>query len=450
MDDVNVRQFIDERPVSKHQFAILFLTFLVVAFDGLDVTVIGLLAPEIIRDWGISKTEMGTVLSSVFVGMAIGAAIAGPISDRYGRKLVLVASIFWLGTLTFLSAFSPNIEVLLALRSLTGLGLGAAIPAALALVAEYAPKRQRSLFVTICFSGYTVGATLCGFLAAWLISSYGWRVTLGISGILPMLLGVALLFLLPESVAFLALKQRVGSIPGILLKIDPQVSFSERAKFWLPVVAGEESSSLRTLFSPKYAVTAVMLSLAYFLGVLVTYVIMGWLPAITRDAGFSVAQSSMIIALFNLAGPVGAISFGAVMDRLNPQSVLAVTFTTAGLLLASISIIPLEFATVCVTMLVLGFFHHGSMAGLQALAPQSFPIAVSATGVSTMHAVGRLGAIISGVLGSVLISLGWEFGTIFIALAFPILLCAASMAVIGITASRKAVPATAFNPSSSS
>jgi AAHS family 4-hydroxybenzoate transporter-like MFS transporter len=164
--NINVRSFIDERPISSQQIYVLVFVVLVIAFDGVDIGNMGLAAPEIIRTWGISKAEMGTVLSSVFFGMAAGAALAGPLGDRFGRKLIIVVCVFWFGLTTMLSALATDLPSLVVLRALTGLGLGAAIPGALALIAEYAPQRKRSLLLTIAFSGFTAGATISGFLAA--------------------------------------------------------------------------------------------------------------------------------------------------------------------------------------------------------------------------------------------------------------------------------------------
>jgi AAHS family 4-hydroxybenzoate transporter-like MFS transporter len=434
-DNVDVRDFIDNRPISKHQIRILVFATLIIAFDGLDVGIMGFAAPEIIRTWGITKPEMGGVLSAVFFGLAVGAAVTGPIGDRFGRKLVIVGSVLWFGVMTLLSALAHNVPTLIALRALTGLGLGAAIPASIALLAEYAPQRKRSLLVTTASGGFTAGATISGLLAAWLIPAYGWQMTLASAGLLPALFAVVLLFWLPESVAFLALKQKIAVIPGILRKIDPRSAFSPDAKFWLPVAGGESGGSFKTVLSPRYVVTAAMLCMAYFMGQLVAYLVVGWLPVITREAGFTLAQGAIITSIFTPAGPVGAVCLGAAMDRVSPQKLLVATFAVAAILLACVGRAPPEYVTLCVLMLVLGFFIHGSSSGLQALASQSFPTSARATGVSCMYAVGRIGAIGSGILGGVLLELGWDFSRIFVALSAPMLISAGAVAVIGIRSS---------------
>jgi AAHS family 4-hydroxybenzoate transporter-like MFS transporter len=435
---VNVRSFIDERPVSFRQFAILAFVVLIIAFDGMDVGIMGFTAPEIIRTWGISKAEMGSVLSSVFFGMVAGAAIAGPLGDRFGRKFVIIASVMWFGLTTVLSAFSTGVATLMAFRAITGIGLGAAIPCALALMAEYAPQRKRSLMLTIAYSGFTAGATATGFLAAWLIPSFGWKVALANAGLLPVMFAVFMAFALPESVAFLALRQRTDSIPKILGRIDPSSSFPAGTKFWLPVAADEPEGSFAILMSSRYIVTVAMLAIAYFMGVLVTYIIVGWLPVITKEAGFSLAQGAVITSLFTLAGPVGSICLGAAMDRVNPHKLLTCTLAIAALLLAVVGVAPKNFLELCLIMVTLGFFFHGSMAGLQALAPQSFPTPARATGVSCMNAVGRIGAIGSGIVGGLLLQWEWSLAQIFLALVVPMLICVLAVIVIGSRESRLA------------
>ena len=251
---INVRAFIDEHPVSRHQMLIAGLIFLVVALDGMDIGIMGYAAPEIIRTWGISKPEMGTVLSAVFFGMAGGAFLAGPVGDWRGRKIVIVSAVLWFGITTLLAAFAIGPFCLLILRVLAGIGLGAAIPTGLALMAEYAPQRRRSLLLTIVFSGFTAGASCAGLVAAWLIPAFGWQVALATAGALPVLFAAILLILLPESVALLAARNRQAGIPKMLQKIDQHASFRSGTTFWLPVAPDQPKGSFAVLLSKRYAV----------------------------------------------------------------------------------------------------------------------------------------------------------------------------------------------------
>ncbi|SKC99344.1 MFS transporter [Paraburkholderia hospita] len=425
---IDVRSFIDVKPFGRRQIGILALIFSVIACDGMDIGIMGFAAPEILRTWKISKAEMGSVLSSVFFGMAAGAAIAGPIGDRFGRKILVAASVIWFGLTTLLSALAPNVSILLAIRALTGIGLGAAIPGALALLAEYAPRRKRSLALTIAYSGFTAGATLTGLSAAWLIPVFGWKITLFLAGLLSLVLAGYLIVLLPESVSFLALKQRTTSIPRILGRIFPGTTFPSEAQFWLPRETDIENRK-SALLSPRYAITAAMLAVCYFMGTLVTYIIVGWLPVLSRSVGYSLAEGAIVTAQFTLAGPLGSVCVGYAMDRMNGRKILMATFLISAILLA-ISSVAKEFIAMAIFMLTLGFFFHGTMTGLQALAPQSFPTSARASGISFMHVAGRLGAIGSGALGGFLLELGWSFSRIFVTLSIPMLIGLVAMMVI--------------------
>ena len=125
---IDVKAFIDERPISPYQWLLVALCFLVVAADGMDVAIMGFVAPSIIQEWGISRPAFGLVMSSAPIGLVIGALLAGPSSDRLGRKIVLLTSVFLFGIFTIATAYASSPTEMALLRLLTGVGLGAAMP----------------------------------------------------------------------------------------------------------------------------------------------------------------------------------------------------------------------------------------------------------------------------------------------------------------------------------
>ena len=155
---IDVSALIDERPVSHLQWRVVLLGFIIIALDGFDTAIMGFIAPELARVWGIAPSHLGPVLSAALVGLALGAMGAGPLADRVGRKAVLVGSVFLFGLWTLVAAWSPDLNTLLVLRFLTGLGLGASMPNVGTLVSEYAPRKHRSILVTVGFCGFTFGA----------------------------------------------------------------------------------------------------------------------------------------------------------------------------------------------------------------------------------------------------------------------------------------------------
>ncbi len=142
---IDIKDFINERPISAFQWFLVAMCFLVVVADGMDVAIMGFVTPPILQDWNISRPAFGFVISAAPFGLVIGALVAGPSSDRFGRKIVLTISVLPLRVF-----HRPRGQSLLAcrdgaLRLLAGMGMGAAMPNATTLLSEYAPVRRRSL-----------------------------------------------------------------------------------------------------------------------------------------------------------------------------------------------------------------------------------------------------------------------------------------------------------------
>jgi len=120
------------------------LCFFIVLLDGFDTAAIGYIAPSLVTEWGLSKPALAPVLSAAF-GLAGGAFCAGPLADRFGRKLVLVSSVLLFGTACLGSSQSGDITSLTVLRFITGFGLGAAMPNAVTLMSEFCPDNKRAM-----------------------------------------------------------------------------------------------------------------------------------------------------------------------------------------------------------------------------------------------------------------------------------------------------------------
>lgn len=95
---VNIQQAIDDSPFSRFHWVIIVLGFSGPAIDGFDTAAMGYIAPTLSADWGIKKQDLGPVLSAALLGLSFGALLAGPISDRMGRKRVLVFSCLFLAS----------------------------------------------------------------------------------------------------------------------------------------------------------------------------------------------------------------------------------------------------------------------------------------------------------------------------------------------------------------
>lgn len=427
---VDVKAWIDARPVSKYQWLILCLCFLVVLFDGFDVAVMGFIAPSLMQEWGLSRAAFGPVMSAGMVGLAIGALTAGPYADRFGRKKVLLWAVTGFSVLSLGCAFARNPYELAILRLLIGIALGAALPNTTTLLSEYLPERNRSLLLTIMFTGFNMGSGMGGLLAAWLIPHHGWQSVLMAGGIMPILLLPLLWLLLPESARFMAARKVPASrIAKALNKLGGNFAADTRFVVDEPQVA--HKAPVRMLFSERYRTGTIALWTTYFMGLLVIYLTMGWMPTLLRDGGLSIERAATITGLFQIGGTVGAIVVGWIMDRRNPNGVIATAYALGGAFILLLGAFSLESSLLAVGVIAAGFCMSGAQTGLNAFAPGYYPTDFRATGVSWMLGIGRFGAIFGSLIGGAVLTLGLGLPTLFALLGLPAFIAAAAILANG-------------------
>jgi AAHS family 4-hydroxybenzoate transporter-like MFS transporter len=351
----------------------------------------------------------------------------------------LMVSVAWFGIMSLISAASTNVIELSALRFLTGLGLGAAMPNTTTLLSEYVPERSRSTLLAIMFTGFNLGSALVGFGAAAILPHYGWRMVLVAGGAIPLICLPFYLWLVPESVRFLVVRKFPSDRIGRTLSRVVGGSFSADQPFTIsePSVTGSQPG--KVLLSGTYRKTTLSLWGTYFMGLLVIYLLSGWLPTLIKDAGLPIERAANITALFQLGGTVGALVVGYFMDRMSPNKVIGFSYVAGAvfiLLVASGSVTSGMFAAY---VLLAGFCMSGAQTGMNAFAPSCYPTVVRATGVSWMQGIGRFGSILGSFAGGLLLSLGWSFSSVLAVLAIPATL--AAIIIVLSTYGRKTVAA---------
>ena len=429
---LDVQAFINAQPLSRYQWRVVVLCFLIVFLDGLDTAAMGFIAPALSVDWGIDRASLGPVMSAALIGMVFGALGSGPLADRYGRKVVLVVAVFLFGLFSLLSAYSSNLDQLLILRLLTGLGLGAAMPNATTLLSEYTPERLKSLLVTSMFCGFNLGMACGGFVSAKLIPAMGWHSLLMLGGILPLILTVVLLIWLPESARFLVVRNRGAErIRKVLAPIAP-LQVNAARDFSVPEQKTVGSRSVfKVVFSGTYSAGTLLLWLTYFMGLVIVYLLTSWLPTLMRDSGASMEQSAFIGALFQFGGVLSAVGVGWAMDKYNPHKVIGCAYFLAGIFAWLVGQSLGNVAVLATLVLLAGMCINGAQSAMPSLAARFYPTQGRATGVSWMLGIGRFGAILGAWAGATLLGLGWNFEQVLTALVVPAALAAIAVLIKG-------------------
>jgi AAHS family 4-hydroxybenzoate transporter-like MFS transporter len=420
---VDVVEFIDGQPVGGFQIRLLLTCAAVLFLDGFDTQAIGYVAPALAREWGLSKAALGPVFSAGLFGLMIGALTFGPLADRVGRKTIIILSTLAFGLGALLTALAPDFNTLLAIRFLTGLGLGGAMPNAIAMTSEFNPRRRRATMVMIMFCGFSIGAALGGLLAAWLIPQFGWRSVFVVGGAAPLLMVPLLVWVLPESVRFLALTGRAPErIAQLLARISPGAALPPAARFVVlePHLAG---IPVVHLFRGGRTLTTLLLWVVFFMSLLDLYFLSNWLPTVLNDLGASVSEAAAIGSMLQVGGVAGTFVLGSIIDRFSFRA-LALVYFVAVFAIGAIGHLGHVVVGVTLAIFAAGFCIVGGQIAANALAAAFYPTSVRATGVGWALGIGRIGSIVGPLVGGVLLAQKWSTASVFTAAALAAL-CAA-------------------------
>jgi AAHS family 4-hydroxybenzoate transporter-like MFS transporter len=347
------------------------------------------------------------------------------LADKIGRRPVLIGTTLYFGVLTLATAQVHSLEQMLIVRFLAGLGLGATMPNAIALVSEFSPKRKRVMAMLITSSFFTIGGALAGFVAAWLIPAFGWRAVFYVGGAIPLIIGTAMWLKLPESMQFLTLRRkRLDEVGRCLRRIAPAGPLPAAADY---VVAEEPRGGVPIvqLFHDGRAPATALLWVVMFTNLLNIYFLATWLPTIAREMGFATTSAVLVGTMLQVGGTIGAFVLDGPIKRWGFVGVLAAGFLAACLSIAMIGQAP-PAALLFVVVFVAGFGVLGGQAALNALAASYYPTELRASGVGAASGVGRTGAVIGPVLAEVMRA-RWTTEQLFLAAAVPALVSALAM-----------------------
>lgn len=419
---IDVSELIESHGVGRLQYELMALCGALLFFDGFDTQAIGYVAPAILREWNVGRAELGPIFSSGLAGLMVGALVLGPVADRFGRKPTILFCALVFGLFSIACATAGTVEQLIGFRFLAGIGLGGAMPNAIALVAEFAPERSRSRLTTILVCFFSLGAAIGGFVAAAVIPHLGWRAVFWIGGVSPLAILPIIMWRLPESIRFLCLQSDTRDrIRSIAARITPVQSSPSDVEFWSSR-ENETRSSPRLLFTQGRASVTIFVWAGFFMNLVVLYFLSSYLPTILHGSGLGEADAVRATALYQVGGLLGAICIGWLMDRLQPGLVLALALTAAALLICLIAAAGSALTLVNFGTFGAGFCVVGGQVGANAYVSSLYPTAVRSTGIGWALGVGRLGSVVGPMLVTALLALGWPITNIFYGVALPAVL----------------------------
>lgn len=338
----DLQALIDAAPVGKMQWRVIICCFLVVMLDGFDTAAIGFIAPDIRTHWQLTAGDLAPLFGAGLLGLTAGALLCGPLSDRFGRKRVIELCVFLFGALSLASAFSPDLQTLVFLRFLTGLGLGGAMPNTITMTSEYLPARRRGALVTLMFCGFTLGSAFGGIVSAQLVPVIGWHGILVLGGVLPLMLFVALLVVLPESPRWQVRRQ----LPQAVIAKTVSAITRERyvdTHFYLIESASVTKGSIRQLFMGRQLPITLMLWVVFFMSLLIIYLLSSWMPTLLNHRGIDLQHASWVTAAFQIGGTLGALALGVLMDKFNPFRVLTLSYAIGAICIVMIGLSRMDY-----------------------------------------------------------------------------------------------------------
>jgi MFS transporter, AAHS family, 4-hydroxybenzoate transporter len=429
-DIVNVTALIDRSTLGSFQKRVALLCASIVFVEGFNTQAVGYVAPALARSLHLSPTGLGGFFAAGLFGLLLGAVFIAPLADRIGRRPLLLGCVPFLGICAILTAFSPSVAMLDGARFLTGLGIGGAMPNAIALTSEYSPHHRRSLLVALMFTGFVLGALAVGLVSTWLVPILGWESIFLIGGILGLLLTPILVFALPESIRFLVVRGTSNqAVAALVRRLDPQRARLGDTRF---IIDETPSSgiSVAALFQNGRAKRTILLWIIYFMSLLDLFLLASWLPTEMQTLGVSAGLAIIIGALLQFGGVFGLV-FGWMADKAGASTSLGAAFFMGAICAASIGLAGANLPLVMLAVFGTGVGLIGGQSVTNATAAIAYPTEIRSTGVGWATGIGRIGSIIGPSLAAWMHTMNVATETIFLLAAVPALCAALAGASLG-------------------
>ncbi len=387
---------IENLPVGKFHYTLLWVVGLGWMFDALDTGIIAFILTTLVKDWALTPAESGWIVSIGFIGMAIGAVCSGGLADRFGRKTMFATTLLIYSLATAACAFAPNLTWLLVFRFIVGVGLGGQLPVAVTLVSEYIPSHVRGRFIVLLESFWGLGWLVAALVSYFVIPKFGWQIAFLMGG-LPALYVYVIIKKIPESIPYLINRGRIDEAHELVQEIERQAGVPVIEHLVVRPVAEKQRVSFKQLWSGAFARRSLMLWLIWFGIVFSYYGIFTWLPSLLVKQGYTVVQSFEYVLIMILAQLPGYVCAAWLIERLGRKATLA-SFITACAISAYLFGQADSMFSVMVWGCLMSFFNLGAWGVLYTYTPEQYPANIRAFGAGWASAIGRIGGIAAPIV----------------------------------------------------
>lgn len=407
---VDVARVIDGAPITIHHLIIFALCILTMIIDGFDMQVLPYTAPALLPALNAHPADLGPLVSSSIIGMLVSGFVSGMMSDRFGRRAVIVVGLFAFGLFTIAKGLVTTYDQLLVLQFLAGVGLGGVFINALALAAEYAPIRHRRFIVTTVSAAYPFGSIVAGHVTAEWMAKIGWHGVLIVGGVLALIMGGIAAIGLPASARQLVLQGRhPAQVVKVMRRIAPQYSAET---IWSSSEERVVGSPIRDVFVGARGWITAILSVAMAISLMTGYFVNSYSPILFNLAGLSPERAAIAASMLHAGAVVGALGWGRLTDWFWPPLVLGLAASIAVICYAMIGHIADNYSALLIILSIAGL-GMGVQNAFNGFASSLYPTSMRGTALGTIISLGRVGSVAGPLLGGILIAAKWPTTTLY-------------------------------------
>jgi MFS transporter, putative metabolite:H+ symporter len=340
---------LERLPITRQIFWLRNIIGAATFFDGYTVLAIAYAMPVLVREWKLTPSEVGMIISFGYLGQLVGAVFFGWLAERIGRLRVLLVTILVFVSMDIACLFAWGASSMMLFRFVQGIGTGGEVPVASAYINEFIGAKRRGRFFLLYEALFLAGLVGAGLIGSLLVPIYGWR-AMFIVGLVPSCLMIPLRLFMSESPRWLAANGRYEEADRIVSRLEQSAIASGRPLNPVTSIAAtsksEAKSNWRELFKGIYLKRTLTIWALWFCAYLIANGTITWLPTLYRETFNLPLQTSLTYGLLtSVAGVIAAVICALLIDKVGRKRWYAMAFLVAALPLTALAFLGAKSAT---------------------------------------------------------------------------------------------------------